>query len=251
MTAGRTVLVSGASGGVGRGIAIACGEAGWTVWVAARRRAEGEAVATEVDRAGGRGRFLTCDVTDPAAVDAAVATVVDESGRIDGLVHNATSDYSSTPGALGDAPLAMIEDQIAVNLRGLYLLGRATFEPLRAAGGAVVVLVSDAAFAGKPLRPVYAMAKAAQRGIVRVLAREWGPLGVRVNCVAPLSTSPAMDRFLEEPGNQALLLGRIPVGRLGDPTGDIGPVVRFLLSDDARYVTGQTIMVDGGSAPIV
>jgi NAD(P)-dependent dehydrogenase (short-subunit alcohol dehydrogenase family) len=251
VTTGRTVLISGASGGVGRGIAVASGEAGWTVWVAARREAEGEAVATEVDRAGGRGRFVTCDVTDPTAVDTAVATVVEESGRIDGLVHNATSDYSSTPGALRDAPLAMIEDQIAVNLRGLYLLGRASFGQLRIAGGAVVVLTSDAAFAGKPLRPVYAMAKAAQRGIVRVLAREWGPLGVRVNCVAPLSTSPAMDRYLAEPGNQAFLLGRIPIGRLGDPAGDIGPVVRFLLSDDAKYVTGQTIMVDGGSCSIV
>src|SRR5688572_5797477 len=99
------VLVTGASGGVGRGIAEACGQAGWTVWVAARREAEGSAVAAEVDAAGGSGRFVACDAADEASVRAAVDEVVARDGRLDGVVHNATSGLSPKPVSLGDLPL--------------------------------------------------------------------------------------------------------------------------------------------------
>jgi 3-oxoacyl-[acyl-carrier protein] reductase len=98
----RVVIVTGASGGVGRGIALACGQAGWTVWIAARRSVEGTAVADEVTAAGGEGRFVACSVDDPASVDAAIATVVGASGRLDGVAHNATSGRSPIPGHLAD-----------------------------------------------------------------------------------------------------------------------------------------------------
>jgi NAD(P)-dependent dehydrogenase (short-subunit alcohol dehydrogenase family) len=94
------------------------------------------------------------------------------------------------------------------------------------------------------------MVKAQQRALVGVLAREWGPAGVRVNAVAPLAGSRAMDRaFVSDPTMEERVMGRIPLGRLGDATNDIGVAVRFLLGDDARFVTGQTLMVDGGSCP--
>lgn len=251
VSAPKVVLVTGASGGVGRGIALACGQAGWDVWVAARRATEGRAVADEVTAAGGTGHFVACDVADEASVVGTLAEVAATSGRLDGVVHNATSGLSSRSGPLSATTLDELEDHVRVALRGLHLLARHGLGALRTSGRSLVVTTSEAGFEGKAKLGAYAMVKAAQRGAVRALSREWGPLGVRVNAIAPLASTEALDRaFVSDPSMQARVLGRNPLRRLGDPTADIGPVARFLLSDDARYVTGQTVMVDGGSCPI-
>jgi 3-oxoacyl-[acyl-carrier protein] reductase len=250
-SANPVVLISGASGGVGRGIALACGAAGWSVWIAARRAPEGQAVAREVVEAGGQGRFVACDVTDEASVAAAVAAVIEDAGALTGVVHNAISGLSPKPVHLSEVPIEDLEDHIAVSVRGTYLLARAAYPHLARCAGSLLLLTSEAGFEGKALLAPYASAKAAQRGLARALAREWGPTGVRVNCIAPLASSPALERAFElEPAMAERVLGRNPLGRLGDATLDIGGVARFLLSDEARYVTGQTLMVDGGSCPV-
>jgi 3-oxoacyl-[acyl-carrier protein] reductase len=247
----RTVLVTGASGGVGRGVAVACGQAGWEVWIAARRAGESERVADEVTAAGGTGRFVVCDVTDAGSVQAALDEIAGTSGGLHGVVHNSTSGLSSQATPLPDVTLADLEDHVAVSVRGTYLLARSTFPLLRATGGSYVIMTSEAGFEGKKLLSAYAMVKAAQRGLMRSLAREWGPDGVRVNAVAPLAMTPAMEKaFVSDPAMEARVMSRNPLRRLGDPADDIGAAVRFLLSDDASYVTGQTLMVDGGSCPI-
>jgi NAD(P)-dependent dehydrogenase (short-subunit alcohol dehydrogenase family) len=247
----KVVLITGASGGVGRGIAHACAAAGWTVWIAARRALEGEAVAAEVDALGGHGRFVACDAADATSVAAAVAAVLARDGRLDGAVLNATSGSSPTPVVFDQVPIADLTDHVAVSVRGLFVLAKAVHEHLRVTSGAMVVLTSEAGFEGKAKLSPYAGIKAAQRGMVRSLAREWGPDGIRVNCVAPLAATPAMVRAFEMDQDMAdRVLGRNPLGRLGDASTDIGPVVRFLLSDDSRYLTGNTVMADGGSCPI-
>jgi NAD(P)-dependent dehydrogenase (short-subunit alcohol dehydrogenase family) len=247
----RTILVTGASGGVGRGIALACGAAGWDVWIAARRAEEGAAVAAEVTRAGGRGHSIVGDVGDEDSVRGTVEAIRSSNGRLDGVVHNATSGKSSQSGAMSDVTVEDLEDHVRVGTRGFYLLARFAFPLLQASRGSFVVMTSEAGFEGKRLLAAYAMVKAQQRALVAVLAREWGPSGVRVNAVGPLAGSPAMDRaFVSDPTMEERVLGRIPIGRLGDATTDIGVVVRFLLGDDSRFVTGQTIMADGGSCPI-
>lgn len=247
----KTILVTGASGGVGRGIAIACGRAGWDVWIAARREEQGVAVADEVTAAGGKGHFVQCDVVDEASVRAAVDRVCAESGALHGVVHNSTSGYSSEATPLRGVTLAQLEDHIAVSLRGTYLLAVASFAALRETNGSYVIMTSEAGFEGKKLLAAYATVKASQRGMMRALAREWGPDGVRVNAVAPLAMTPAMENaFVSDPEMEARVMSRIPLRRMGDPIEDVGPVVRFLLGDDARYLTGQTIMIDGGSCPI-
>jgi 3-oxoacyl-[acyl-carrier protein] reductase len=246
-----TVLITGASGGIGRGVALACAEAGWTVWIAARRSAEAAAVAREVTAGGGTGRSVVCDVGDEESVGAALAAVTAEGHDLHGVVHNATSGLSSRSSSLLDITVDDLEDHLRVATRGCYLLGRAAFPLLAASRGSFVVMTSEAGFEGKRLLAGYATAKATQRGLVRVLAREWGPAGVRVNAVAPLGDSPAMARaFVSDPAMEARVMSRIPLGRLGDATDDIGVAVRFLLSDEARFVTGQTLMVDGGSCSI-
>jgi 3-oxoacyl-[acyl-carrier protein] reductase len=244
-------LITGATGGVGRGIALSLGAAGWTVWIAARRAAEGEQVADEVTAAGGRGRFVRCDAADEASVAAAVGTVVARDGELTGVVHNATSALSPLPVDPVAVPMDDLRDHVAVSVRGSYLLARAAFPHLVASGGSLVLLTSEAGFEGKARLAPYAMVKGAVRGLARSLAREWGPDGVRVNCVAPLANSPAVEvAMARDPTMADRVLGAHPLGYLGDAVSDIGPVVRFLLSDDARYVTGMTIMADGGNHPI-
>jgi NAD(P)-dependent dehydrogenase (short-subunit alcohol dehydrogenase family) len=249
-SAARTVLVTGASGGVGRGIARVCGAAGWEVWIAARRDTEGRAVAAEVDDAGGSGRFVRCDVGDEESVASAIAAVAETSGRLDGVVHNATSGLSSRSVSMADVSVEDLEDHIRVSTRGCYLLARASFPMLSRSRGAFVVTTSEAGLDGKRRLAPYAMVKAQERAFVTVLAREWGPAGIRVNAVAPLAATPAMDKaFRSDPTMEERVMSRIPLGRLGDAADDIGVAVRFLLGDDARYVTGQTLMIDGGSCP--
>ena len=252
MTAdGPVVLVSGASGGVGRGIAIACGAAGWSVWVAARREAEGRQVADEVTAAGGRGHFVPCDVADGPEVAAAVDRVVGEEGRLTGVVHNATSGRSPHPVVPAEVPLVDLRDHVLVSVRGAVWLARYAHPHLVASRGSLVLLTSEAGFRGTMRLAPYASVKAAVRGLARAWAREWGRDGVRVNCVAPLADSPAVGvAMAADPTMAERVLGDHPMGYLGDPVEDIGPVVRFLLSDEARYVTGATVMVDGGNAPI-
>lgn len=246
----RRVLVTGASGGVGRGVALACGTAGWEVWVAARRDREAALVADEVTAAGGRGRSVVCDVGDESSVVAALAAASGPDGGLDAIVHNATSGHSSQTGPVGEISLAALEDHVAVAARGTYLLARHGLGPLRVRQGSMVVMTSEAAVEGKRLLAAYAMVKAQQRSLVTVLAREWGPLGVRVNAVAPLASSPAMvQAFASEPAMERRVLGRIPLGRLGDARADVGSAVRFLIDHDAAFVTGQTLFVDGGSCP--
>lgn len=245
------IIVTGASGGVGRGIALACGAVGWTVYVAARREDEGREVAHGVTQEGGRGEFLFCDVTDPTGVERTIHTIVDNEGRLDGVVHNSTSSLSPVPVDPMALSMQDLRDHVAVSLRGAYLLARHALGPLKQSKGSMVLLTSEAGFEGKMRLAPYAAVKGAVRGLARSWAREWGPHGVRVNCVAPLAVSPAVEEgFAKDPTMAGRVLGRHPMGYLGDPVRDIGPVVQFLLSESARYVTGVTIMVDGGNRPI-
>jgi 3-oxoacyl-[acyl-carrier protein] reductase len=247
----KVVLVTGASGGVGRGIAIACGSAGWSVWVAARRGVEGRRVADEVTRAGGAGHFVACDVGEGQSVGRAVAAVVAEDGRLDGVVHNATSGRSPRPVVPVSVPMTDLREHVVVSIRGAYWVAHHAHRHLMAARGSLVLLTSEAGFRGSMRLAPYASAKAAVRGLARAWAREWGPDGVRVNCVAPLAETPAVDiAMAADPTMAQRVLGGHPMGRLGDPVEDVGPVVRFLLSDESRYVTGVTVMADGGNAPI-
>lgn len=245
------VVVTGASGGVGRGIALACADLGYTVWIAARREAEGTAVAHEVNAAGGKGRFIACDTADQSSVEAMIAAVLKRDGRIDAVVHNATSGESPKPVPLATLPLNEFRSHVGVSLGGSWFLARAAHDALKHSRGHYVVLTSEAGFEGKRALPAYAMVKASQRGFARALAREWGPDGITVNLVAPLAMTPAMDRaFVMEPAMEKRVKARIPLDRVGDPVTDVGPVVAALLSPAMSYLTGNTLMVDGGSCPI-
>jgi NAD(P)-dependent dehydrogenase (short-subunit alcohol dehydrogenase family) len=244
---GQVVLVTGAGAGVGRGMALAFADAGAQVLVTARRPNTGEAVAAEIAERGGTALAVPCDVTDAAAVTAAVDAAVDRFGRLDHLVHNATSGRSSEVTDLSEASEDLWEEHASVAIRALYRLAREAFPHLVESKGSLLVLTSPAGIAGSPTLPFYATVKAAQRGFLKALAREWGPHGVRVNGLAPLAVTPALENAMrEDPTLEARLARLTPLGYTGDAERDIGPPAVFLCSDAARYVTGQTLAVSGG-----
>jgi 3-oxoacyl-[acyl-carrier protein] reductase len=245
--AGRAVLVTGASGGVGRGIALACAAAGAGVVVAARRADAGGAVVREIERRGGRAGYVRCDVTRRGDVDAAVQAAARTYGGLDALIHNATSGRSSETVHLEDADAALWREHADVSIRASLYCAQAAYPYLRERGGTLILLTSPAGAEGSELRSFYAAGKAAQRGLVTALAQEWGPDGVRVNALAPLARTPALqDAFDRDPGLPDRLAAAVPLRRLGDPERDIGPAAVFLCGDAARYVTGQTLVVTGG-----
>jgi 3-oxoacyl-[acyl-carrier protein] reductase len=132
-------------------------------------------------------------------------------------------------------------------LRGAYHCAVAGFAALRDVGGRYIVMTSPAGIEGSASRPAYSAVKGAVRGMVKSLAIEWGPHGVTVVGVSPLAMTPAMTSAYEaDPALKERLSRLVPLGRVGDAAADVAPVVRFLLEDGSRYITGQTLVVDGG-----
>jgi 3-oxoacyl-[acyl-carrier protein] reductase len=243
---GHTVLVTGAAAGLGRGIALALASDGAHVVVASRSES-GQAVVDEITALGQHATWTRCDVTDQRQVTDAVAKAVTSTGRLDALVHNATSNASSRPHQLTDVDRSLWDDHFAVSLGGAHHCATAAFEPLRVQGGTFVAMTSPAGIEGSATLPLYATMKGALRGFTKSLAREWAPHRITVNLVSPLAYSPAMTAAIEaEPAMEARLARRVPLGRIGDPQQDVGAAVGFLIGPAARYVTGQTLGVDGG-----
>ncbi len=243
---GQVAMVTGAGQGVGAGLAGALAGAGAAVVVATRRAVTGEPVAASIRAAGHKAVFVRCDVTNADDVNAAVQLAVKRFGGLDVMVHNAVSP-PGPPCPLQQTNSDTIPAQIATATTATYLCARASLAQLRRKPGCMILLTSPAGVEGSGNLPVYATVKAAQRGILKSLAREWGPFGVRVNAIAPVARTPAMHAAaLANPGLEERLADRTALRRVGDAFADIGPVAVFLASDNARYVTGQTIVADGG-----
>ncbi|OBF11139.1 SDR family NAD(P)-dependent oxidoreductase [Mycobacterium sp. 852002-10029_SCH5224772] len=241
---GHTVLVTGAGAGVGRGIAMALAADGAHVVVASR---SDTGVADEISARGQAALWARCDVTAPDEVVDAVAVAVAATGRLDAIVHNATSNRSSQPHRLEEVDRALWEEHVSVSVRGARHCAAAAFAALKRHGGTFLVMTSPAGIEGSATLPLYATMKGALRGFAKSLARDWAPHGITVNVVSPLAYSPAMTAAIEaEPAMEERLSRRVPLGRIGDPERDIGSAVAFLVGPAARYVTGQTLAVDGG-----
>ncbi len=245
---GKVAIVTGAGQGVGRGIALALASGGARVMLAGRTKAKLESVCAEIMAAGGEAEVIPVDVTNPADIETLVAQVADRHGGIDILVNNAQQAVL--------APLLDIDDE------GLLLTFEsgpfAAFRMMKAAyphmkrrgGGVIINLVSSTAINWDTSgTAAYSAAKQAIGAMTRAAASEWGPDGIRVNNIAPLAGSPAMLAWLDaKPEGPDAYMSTIPMRRIGDPQGDIGRVVLFLASEDAAYITGATIPVDGGQA---
>jgi 3-oxoacyl-[acyl-carrier protein] reductase len=238
-------LVTGASRGIGAAVARTLADSGYAVAVNYARSAElAETVANEISAAGGSAMAIQADVSDADAVAAMFATVTEQLGAVTVLVNNAgiTED-----GLL----LRMGTDQwdrvLSTNLRSVYLCTKAALKPmLRARSGRIISVSSISGIAGNPGQSNYAASKAGIIGFTKSIAKEVGSRGITVNAVAPGFIATDMTDALGE----AVTTGvteQISLGRLGRPE-EVAAVVRYLASDDASYITGQTIVVDGGLA---
>lgn len=239
---GRTIVVTGAGGGVGRGIALACATRGAHIVVASPRE-NGEETAQLVTDRGGSAEWVRCDVTARADIEAAVA----RAERLDAFVHNATSRRSSEPDLVEAISEECWADHASVTLRASYQCAQVALPKLRKTAGTLILMTSPAGMEGSRMLPAYGVVKGALRGFAKSLAREWGPLDVRVNLLSPLALTPAMENAIrEDPPLADRLARRVPLGRLGDAETDIGAAVAFLAGPDSSYLTGQTMVIDGG-----
>ena len=245
---GRTAIVTGAGGGIGRGLACALGLSGANVVIAARRGFTGEETAELVRKDGGVALSVETDVADAAAVARLVAASVEAFGGLDIVVHNASSGLSGKAFKLEEVTDPDWDEQVGTALGAAFHLAKAAFPHLKDTGrGRFVVFTSSQGLHGGAMNPVYAASKSAQRGFVKALAREWGPHQIVVNAIAPAAlTDGARDYLAADPERSRRAMQSFPLGRMGDMRDDIGPAVVALCSDHWRYVTGQTVAVDGG-----
>ncbi len=244
--AGRVVIVTGAGDGLGRGICLDAAAKGAVVIVAAPRDNAATTVELITER-GGTASWHRCDVTDAEGVAECIQMTVATHGALHAVVHNATSRHSSTPVPLVDVTDDEWADHAAVSLRAAYLLAVNAHRHLAASHGRYVLMTSPAGMEGSTTLPAYSAMKGALRGFTKSLAIEWGPDQIGVACISPLSSSPALTRAYEQnPALEQRLTQHIPIGRVGHPEHDIAPVVSFLIGPESSYLTGQTIVVDGG-----
>ena len=239
----RVALVTGGSRGIGQGIALELARAGAAVVFSYRTSHErAQETCKQIEEAGGSARAVACDVADLAAVEACVAEILQIEQRIDIAVNNA--------GVTQDQLLARMKPEqfdavVGTNLRGTWNVCKAVIRPfLRARFGRIVNVSSVVAQMGNPGQINYAASKGGIEALTRSLAQEVGSRGITVNAVAPGFIETDMTRALSEE-MASLLRARIPLGRLGS-ADDVARTVRFLASEDAAYITGQVIHVNGG-----
>jgi 3-oxoacyl-[acyl-carrier protein] reductase len=241
---GRAALVTGASGGIGAAIAARLAARGAAVAVHCHRNhAAAEAVATAITAAGGRAIVVRGDVSQPPEVAGIMAATLAGLGRLDILVNNSGILEAA---ALPAIEVASFHRQFDTNVLGVILMMQAALPHFPASGGRVVNVATNLSFRALENCGVYTATKSAVIALTETFARELGPRGITVNAVAPGATETAMTSWLTD-AMRAGIAGATPLGRMGVPE-DIAGVAAFLCSDDARWITGRTLLVDGGLA---
>lgn len=238
----QSVIVTGGAAGIGGAISR----------VLVRRGAK--IVAVDIDsEAGGELEaelgadvaFIQADVGLPETAELAVRTAVERFGGLTGLVNNA---HASRRAPFVDLTQQMWDLSFSTGFNATRNFMLAAHPHLVDSGGSIVNFGSGAALVGQPTQASYAAAKEAIRGLSRVVANEWAKDNIRVNVVCPMAMTAGVKAWSESaPEQYEASLTKVPLGRFGDPEADVAPIVAFLLSDDAQYMTGQTLMADGGA----
>lgn len=241
----RVAIVTGSTKGIGKAIAVSFAEAGAQVVVSSRKPDMCDAVATEIREAGGVALPVPCHVGRPDDLERLVDETLKAFGTIDILVCNAATNPVYGPMASADD--AAFDKIMQTNVRSVFQLCNRVC-PLMAEkkAGSVIVISSIAGMRGNAEIGLYGVSKAAEAGLVRNLAVEWGPSGIRANAISPgLIRTDFAKALLEDPVRLDRATHRTPLRRIGEPA-DIAGVALFLASDAAAYVTGQNIVADGG-----
>jgi 2-hydroxycyclohexanecarboxyl-CoA dehydrogenase len=246
---GKVAIVTGAGSGVGRGVAIALARAGAQTVVSSRTVSKCEAVVKEIAALGGDAIAIECEVKQREHIEGTVARTLQEYGGIDILV-NAADEM------LVDVPLMETTEEIMMMSWRTGVMGTLRFsqavvphmlERDNPDGGAIVNVASGAGLLAPVGMSAYSAAQEAIRSLTRTAAVELGPLGIRVNVICPTAWSANLDVWIERnPDRVAAYEAAAPLRRIGDPVEDIGEGVVFLAGPQSRYVTGMTLMLDGG-----
>ncbi|HEX4540233.1 MAG TPA: glucose 1-dehydrogenase [Acidimicrobiales bacterium] len=244
--AGRVVIITGSGQGIGRGMAHHLGKHGASIVVAEWKAHRSARTVSELEALGVPVLGAVCDVNRRDQINDMVDRTIDRFGRVDALINNAQTFRPTAPVA------DVIEDDIDV----LYSSGpkatlgamQAVYPHMKAAHwGRIVNFASAAGITGMPGYAAYNASKEAIRALTRTAAREWGRDGIVINCICPGAASKrGQDAAARDADAHERFMRDHPMGRLGDPEDDIAPVALFLCSDASRYLTGQTLMVDGG-----
>jgi NAD(P)-dependent dehydrogenase (short-subunit alcohol dehydrogenase family) len=242
----KVVLIAGGAKGIGRGIARCFAREGATVYIADVDVENGEATAAGLAELGGAGVFVAADLSAREQVFGFVDRAAREAGRVDVMINNA---YALSP----NVPFQEKTDEMldAVLRGGFYPTWwgmHAAFPHMRAQGGGRIInMFSGDAESGVWFRADFVASKSAVLGITRVGAHEWARFGITCNLICPAAAGTLyVQAARDNPAHEAAFRARNPMGRMGDPEKDIGPVALFLGSEESRYVTGELIHVDGG-----
>jgi len=240
---GKTAVVTGGSRGIGREIAIALGARGAYVYVNYVSRADAaEETIVLLRQAGGDGSIVQCDVADFSATQEAMKMLIGQAGSVDILVNNAGITRDGLLPLMKEADWDQVLD---TNLKGAFNCSKAVVRSMmKKKWGRIVNISSVVGFSGNAGQANYAAAKAGMVGLTKSLAREFASRQITVNCVAPGYIVTEMTESLPEAAQQKLI-GEIPLGILGS-AADVAAAALFFVSDEAAYVTGQTIHVNGG-----
>ncbi len=245
----KVVLITGAGSGVGAATARLMAAAGAKIACMGLPAAGVEAVATALTNAGHAALAVVADVADAQAVEAAVAQVVNHFGRLDIVVASAGIQLHQEDQHLHELADEVWDRTHNVNYRGVYLTCKHGLAQMvqQGEGGAIVIVASVTALNGRSTNPAYLSGKHGLLGLNRYIAVHYATYGIRCNAVSPgaLERTPNHDQHPDPAGREAMLRARIPLGRPGKPE-EIAPVIAFLCTDDARYMTGANVVVDGG-----
>jgi len=252
---GRVAIVTGAGSGQGRAVAEAFAREGAAVTVAELNSASAEETAARIHAAGGQARAIATDVADAAAVERMVARTADAFGALHILYNNAAMDRPdiAIPDNVVELPADDWDRVMAVNLRGVFLCCKfAVPHMIAAGGGAIVNIASVLGEVGSPNFAAYCASKHGVIGLTKELALDYAPHRIRVNAICPGSIdTPRLRRYFDRygggPEHLRAVVARVPLGRLGT-VDDVAKAAVFLVSDEASYVSGHALAVDGGLA---
>jgi 3-oxoacyl-[acyl-carrier protein] reductase len=239
---GKTVIVTGAGGGIGEGYAKACATQGMNVVIAELNEVGGRRVADEITATGGNALFVNTDVGSESSATACAIATVERFGGIDYLINNAAIFGDMKIEGYLNVDMEYLERFMRVNAHGCLIMTRAVVEPMTAGGGGAIV--NQSSTAAWMSTGFYGVAKLTMNGITQSLANEMGWRNIRINAIAPGPTdTPALERNAGDYAQE--MLKSMPIKRLGQPQ-DMASAALFLLSDDASWITGHILNVDGG-----
>lgn len=242
---GKIAIITGGAGGIGKGMATAFVKEGATVVIIDLNAEVGNQAIKELQEYQPESIFIQANLAEHEKLSSIVKEVADKFGKIDILVNNA---HASRMASIEETTQADLDLSFNTGFYPTFYLMQAALPYLKETQGNIINFASGAGINGDVNQGSYAVAKEAIRAITRVAANEFGPFGINVNIISPIAKSPGMVQWAEEnPEYYQGMLAKIPLRRLGEVEDDIGRVAVFLASEDSAYITGQTIMVDGGS----